>query len=218
MYAYENSVWEIFKNPLDSMCVMNGQLPPLVPYVRLKIRLKENESCKEPTRRFVTDFFFNFIIKPYLEVIGISDEERAKIEEAWSQALRRVMERSKKEGESAKEIKEFLSIPKGFIYLGKERVDFWGPNFYFMDWYFSVTLYLPFDEEVLEKYFDLVAKIVRQTPLPIAVRSLPLVDTVRDLLATCGDADVSIKLCNEELALKWLSAKVYSILPPRKDP
>jgi hypothetical protein len=193
------------------MDMMEGQLPPLVPYVRLKIRLDENKSpCKELTPRFVENFFFNIIIKPYLEVVGVSDEERAKIEETWSQALKRVMGRSEKEGESVKEIKEFLWIPKGFIYFGKERVDFWGPNFYFMDWYFVATLYLPLDEEVLEKYFDSVRSITQQTYLP------PF--TVQEVLAECGKADVSIKLCNEELVSNWLSAKVHSILPPRKDP
>jgi hypothetical protein len=197
--------------------MMESQLPPLVPYVRLKIRLGENRSpCKELMPRFVADFFFNIIIKPYLEIVGVSDEERAKIEETWSQALKRVMARSEK---------EFLWIPKGFIHFGKEKRTFLGPNFYFEDWFFATTLYLPFDEEVLEKYFDSVAKIIRQTYLPGSyfeqitfLGSCFPCNTVRDLLAECGETEVSIKLCNEELASDWLSTKVYSILPPRKDP
>ena len=181
---------------------MEGQLPPLEPYVRLKIRLDENKfPCKELMPRFVENFFFNIIIKPYLEVVGVSDEEKAKIEGAWSQALKRVMERGEK---------EFLWLPKGFIYFGKERHDTWGPNFHFVDWYFVATLYLPLDEGILEKYFDSVRSIAQQTYLP------PF--TAQEVLVQCGEADVSIKLCNEELASIWLSAKAHSILPPHKDP
>jgi len=182
--------------------VRESQLPPLVPYVKLSIRLSENGlPCKEVTPRLVENFFFNIIIKPYLEVVGVPDEERTKTEEAWSQALKRVIERSEK---------EFLWIPKGFIHFGKESHVTWGPNFYFVDWYFVATLYLPFDEEILEKYFDLVRRIAQQTYLP------PL--TAQEVLAECGEVDASIKLCNEELASNWLSTKVHSILPPHKDP
>jgi len=183
--------------------MMESQLPPLVPYVRLKIRLKEyGQECTMLTPRLVENFFFNLMIKPYLEVVGISDEEKTKIEETWSQALKRVMER--------RGTKEVLWIPRGFVYFGKEREVFWGPNFYFENWYFSMTLYLPFNEEVLEKYFDLVRRITQQTYLP------PF--TAQEVLAECGEADASIKLCNEELASDWLLTKVHSILPPRKDP
>ncbi len=192
----------MFKNSLFIVNMMEGHLPPLVPYVRLKIRLDENRSpCKELVPRFVADFFFNLIIKPYLEIVGVSDEEKTKIEEAWSQALKRVIERNEM---------EFLRIPKGFIHLGKERHVTWGPNFYFENWYFAATLYLPFDEETLEKYFDLVRRIAQQTYLP------PF--TAREVLAECGEADASIELCNEEFASIWLSTRVHSILPPRKDP
>jgi hypothetical protein len=207
----------MLKNSLFTVNIMEGHLPPLVPYVRLKIRLDENRSpCKELVPRFVTDFFFNLMIKPYLEIVGVSDEEKTKIEETWLQALKRVIERNDM---------EFLRIPKGFIHLGKERHVTWGPNFYFEDWYFVATLYLPFDEETLEKYFDSAAKNIRQTYLPgsyLKQISYPgscfPCNTVQDLLATCGEADVSIKLCNEELASIWLSTKVHSILPPHKDP
>ena len=187
----------------------SGQtLPPLVPYVKLSIRLSENGlPCKEVTPRLVENFFFNLMIKPYLEVVGVPDEEKTKIEETWSQALKRVMGRSKNEGRT---VKEFLWIPKGFIYFGKERYDTWGPNFHFVDWYFVATLYLPLNEEILEKYFDLVRRIAQQTHLP------PF--TAQEVLAECGEADASIELCNEELASIWLSTKVHSILPPRKDP
>ena len=188
--------------------MMEGQLPPLVPYVKLNIRLSENGlPCKEVTPRFVENFFFNIIIKPYLELAGVPDDEKMKINETWLQALRYVMGRSEKEERT---VKEFLWIPKGFIYFGKERHDTWGPNFHFVDWYFVATLYLPLDEGILEKYFDSVRRITQQTYLP------PF--TAQEVLTKCGEVDVSIKLCNEELASVWLSAKVHSILPPHKDP
>jgi len=188
--------------------MMENRLPPLVPYIKLSIRLSENGlPCKEVTPRLVENFFFNIIIKPYLEVVGVPDDEKMKINEAWLQALKRVMGRSENEGRT---VKEFLWIAKGFIHFGKEGHVTWGPNFYFVDWYFVATLYLPFDEEILEKYFDLVRRIAQQTYLP------PF--TAQEVLAECGEVDASIKLCNEELASNWLLTKVHSILPPRKDP
>ncbi len=190
------------------MDMMEGHLPSLVPYVKLSIRLSENGlPCKEVTPRLVENFFFNIIIKPYLEVVGVPDEERTKTEETWSQALKRVMER--------RGTKEVLWIPRGFVYFGKEKKTFWGPNFYFEDWYFVATLYLPLDEEILEKYFDSVERTIQQTYIPGVMFT---VRAAREALAECGEADVSIKLCNEELVSNWLLTKVHSILPPHKDP